>query len=364
MTIECARVGGVNLAQGICDTPVPEDVTAAAQDAIASGQNAYAPAEGLESLRRALAEKMRRRGGPDYADGEVLVTAGATGAFYVAVLALLEPGDGVLLLEPTYGYHVQTLRALGLEAVNVPLDPPEWALDLDAIEAACGPRVRAIVLNTPGNPTGKVLTRSDLEGLAAIVERHDLLVFTDEVYEHFVYDGRRHVSPASLPALRDRTVTINALSKTFAITGWRIGWLAAPRGVIDTMAALSDLVYVCAPTPLQIGCARGLERLPDAYYDTIATEHARKRDRLCAALGAAGLPAIVPEGSYFAMADLSRLPGRSGTERAMHLLEAVGVAAVPGEAFIRGPERDVWARFCFGKTDADLDDACRRLASL
>ena len=364
MTIECTRVGGVNLAQGICDTPVPEEVAAAAREAIAAGRHANAPAEGLDELRLALAAKMRRHAGVDYAPEEVIVTAGATGAFHVAALALLEPGDGVIVFEPTYGYHASTLRALGLEAVYVPLAPPGWRIDPAAVEAACGPRVRAIVLNTPGNPTGAVLTRADLEALAAIAARHDLVVLTDEVYEHFVYDGRTHVSPASVPALRERTVTISALSKTFAITGWRIGWLAAPRALTATLAALSDLVYVCAPTPLQVGCARGLALLPDAYYRRIATDHERKRDVLCAALHRAGLPPFVPEGSYFALADVSRLPGRTGTERAMALLERVGVAAVPGEAFDRGPRGATTARFCFGKTDADLEAACERLARL
>jgi aminotransferase len=364
MTIECARAGGVNLAQGICDIPVPEAVSAAAREAIAAGRNAYAPAEGLDELRAALATKMRRHADLDYAPEEVIVTGGATGAFYVAVLALLEPGDGVLLLEPTYGYHVNTLHALGLVPVYVRLEPPAWTLDVGAIEAACTPGVRAIVLNTPGNPSGKVLTREELVALGEIAERHDLVILTDEVYEHFVYDGRVHVSPATIPGLRERTVTISALSKTFAITGWRIGWLAAPRALTDVFAALSDLVYVCAPTPLQAGCARGLEVLPDAYYRDVAAAHQRKRDRLCAALTAAGLPAVVPEGSYFTLADVSRLPGRTGGERAMALLDRVGVAAVPGEAFYRGPLGATTARFCFGKTDADLDEACARLGRL
>jgi aminotransferase len=357
MTIECTRLGGVNLAQGICDIPVPAEVTEAASEAIARGRNAYAPAEGL-------ATTMRRHHGLDYAPEEIVVTAGATGAFYVAVLALLDPGDGVLLFEPTYGYHVNTLRALGLEAAYVRQEPPDWRLDLGAVEAACGPRVRGIVLNTPGNPSGKVLRADEIEALADLAERHDLVVFTDEVYEHFVFDGRRHVSPATVDNLRERTVTISALSKTFAITGWRIGWLAAPRPLADTFAALSDLVYVCAPTPLQVGCAAGLARLPDDYYRAVATDHQAKRDRLCAALERAGLPAVVPEGSYFTLADVSRLPGRTGGERAMALLERVGVAAVPGEAFYRGTLATTTARFCFGKTDTDLDDACARLARL
>jgi aminotransferase len=363
MTIECARVGGVNLAQGICDTPVPEVVLSAARAAIAEGHNAYAPAEGVERLRVALAAHMRRAG-LDYDADEVIVTGGATGAFYVAALATLEAGDEVVLFEPSYGYHVNTLYALGVRPRFVPLGAPEWHLDLRALGAALTPRTRGLVINTPANPCGKVFTRQELAALGELAREHDLIVFTDEVYEHFVYDGREHVAPATIPGLRERTITISALSKTFAITGWRIGWAAAPRPLVQTLTTLADLVYVCAPTPLQIGCARGLEVLGADYFAAIASDHQRKRDRLCAALDQAGLAPHVPEGSYFVLADLSRIPGASGYDRALRLLRDTGVASVPGEAFYTGPDAATTARFCFGKTDADLDDACRRLARL
>jgi aminotransferase len=206
MTIECTRLGGVNLAQGICDTPVPEVVLAAARDAVAAGHNAYAPAEGVDELRRALAAHMRQRAGLDYDADDVIVTAGATGAFYVAALATLEPGDEVVLFEPSYGYHVHTLHALGAVPRFVPLTPGEWHLDLRALGAAIGPRTRGLVVNTPANPCGKVFTRQELAALGEIARAHDLIVFTDEVYEHFVYDGRTHVAPATIPGLRERTV--------------------------------------------------------------------------------------------------------------------------------------------------------------
>src|SRR5262245_4231414 len=364
MSVECARLGGINLAQGVCDTPVPEPVRRAAQAAIEAGANTYTRAEGADALREALAKKLRRHSGLDYDPSEILVTNGATGAFYAAALALLEPGDEVLLFEPYYGYHRNTLAALDLGARLVPLSPPDWSFDAHALESAIGPRTRALVINTPGNPCGKVFTREELGALAEIARRRDLVVFTDEVYEHFVYDGRAHISPAALPGMRERTVAISALSKTFAITGWRIGWLAAPRRVIDAFAAVSDLVYVCAPTPLQLGCARALEELGDDYYRGIALEYQGKRDRFCRALRAAGLTPYVPQGSYFALADVSRLPGSSGLERALHLLREAGLAAVPGEAFFDGPEAAVTARFCFGKTEPDLAEACRRLEAL
>jgi aspartate/methionine/tyrosine aminotransferase len=235
MTIACAKAGGINLAQGVCDTPVPEPVRRAAQAAIEEGWNTYTRSDGLPELRRALAAKMRRDGGLDYdPEGEIVVTSGATGAFYVAVQALLEPGDEVVLFEPYYGYHRNTLESLGMRPAYVSLEAPGFAFEPAALEAALGPRTRALVINTPGNPSGKVWTRAELEAVGRIAQERELFIFTDEVYEHFVFDGRKHVSPAALPGLRERTVTMNALSKTFAITGWRIGWLAAParwRGV-------------------------------------------------------------------------------------------------------------------------------------
>ena len=365
MTVECARVGGINLAQGVCDTPVPEKVARAAQDAIAEGVNSYSRYDGLEELRVALAAKMRRDNGLHYdSEGEIVVTNGATGSFYVAALALLDPGDEVLLLEPYYGYHLNTLHSIDVTPVYVTLEPPDWRLVADEVEAAISERTRAIVINTPVNPSGKVFSREELLVLGEIAKRHDLFLFTDEVYEHFVFGDARHVSPASLPGLRERTITMNALSKTFAITGWRIGWLAADRRYAESFGPLNDLVYVCAPSPLQLGAARALDAIGPEYYTGIATEYRGKRDRLCEALSRAGLQPYVPDGSYFALADVSRLPGSTGMERAMHLLHTSGVAAVPGEAFYRGEAGHRLARFCFGKTDDDLAEACHRLQKL
>ena len=365
MTVACARVGGVNLAQGVCDTPVPELVRRAAQSAIEAGANTYTRADGLPQLRRALAAKMRRDSRLEYdPESEVVVTSGATGAFYVAAQALLEPGDEVVLFEPYYGYHRNTLEALGAVPVYVPLAEGDFALDLRAFERALSLRTRALVLNTPGNPSGKVFARDELAALGEIACARDLWLLTDEVYEHFVFDARRHLSPASLPGLRERTITMNALSKTFAITGWRIGWVAAPRALAEVFAHLHDLVYVCAPAPLQLACAAGLEKLDPEYYAAIGVEYQRKRDALCAALADAGLRPRVPQGSYFALADLSTLPGTTGDERAMALLERAGVACVPGTAFGHGAEGDQVGRFCFGKTDEDLAEACRRLRNI
>ncbi len=297
-------------------------------------------------------------------DSEIVVTSGATGAFYVVCQALLQPGDEVILFEPYYGYHRNTLEALGVVPRYVTLRGPDFALPLGELEIALSSRTRAIVVNTPGNPSGKVFTRAELEALGAIARERDVFLLTDEVYEHFVYDGREHVSPASLPGLRERTITMNALSKTFAVTGWRIGWVAAPRRFAEAFTHLHDLVYVCAPTPLQLACAIGLERLGPEYYAAISVEYQLKRDQLCEALAAARLAPLRPQGSYFALADISRMPGANGDERALALLRECGVACVPGTAFWRDGDAHQLGRFCFGKTDADLAEACRRLRNL
>jgi aminotransferase len=365
MTIECAKVGGINLAQGICDTPVPDAVARAVAPAIESGRNTYSRCEGTDELRGALAAKMKDNGLDYEADTEIVVTIGATGAFQIAATALLQPGDEVVVFEPFYGYHVSTLRTLGLVPRIVALTAPEgggsWRLDDDALAAAIGPRTRAIVVNTPSNPCGKIFTREELTRLGAVAEKHDLWIFTDEVYEHFVYDGREHVSPATLPGLRERTITMSSLSKTLSITGWRLGWMAADARWSKAFAQVNDLVYVCAPTPLQIAAAAGLEVLGPDYRTRLAREHQSKRDRICSALTDAGLTPHVPEGAYYVLADASRLPGNTGMERAMHLLRATKLATVPGNAFhTEGRGHDL-LRFCFGKTDDDLDEACRRL---
>jgi aminotransferase len=365
MTLACNAVDGINLAQGICDTEVPLVVRRAAQAAIDEGFNIYSRYDGLDELRQALTAKMQRYNGLTYdVETEVVVTLGATGAFYVAATALLNPGDEVILFEPFYGYHVNTLHALDAIPVFVATQPPAWDCDAGALASAITPRTRAIVINTPGNPSGKVFTVAELAQIADLACRHDLFVFTDEVYEHFVFDGRRHVSPATLPGMRERTITMSSLSKTLAVTGWRLGWMAADARWTRAFGPLNDLFYICAPSPLQLGAARGLMALDASYYGGIVTEYQAKRDQLCVALERAGLPPCTPQGAYYILADIGRLPGATSKERVMHLLQRTGVAAVPGEAFFRGEEGHRMARFCFGKTDADLAAACARLATI
>jgi aminotransferase len=365
MTQACVAAGGLNMAQGVCDTPVPPVVLKAAAEAMASGKNTYSRFDGLSELRGALARKLSRDNDIHTdPETEITVSAGATGAFHAACLALMNPGDEVIVFEPFYQYHVSALLAVEALPVVIALQAPDWTLVPEAVERAVTARTKAIIVNSPGNPSGKVFTKEELEAVARIAVKHDLLVLTDEIYEYFLYDGRRHVSLASLPGMAERTITIGGYSKTFSITGWRIGYSAAAPQWAQAIGAMNDLLYVCAPTPLQAGVAAGIQELPSSFYRDLAKEYQHKRDRFCAALAQAGLPPAVPQGAYYVLADATRVPGRNGKDRAMHVLKTAGVAGVPGEAFFSGPEGARYIRFSYAKIDSDLDEACRRIARL
>ncbi|MGA3080359.1 MAG: aminotransferase class I/II-fold pyridoxal phosphate-dependent enzyme [Terracidiphilus sp.] len=365
MTTECDRIGGINLAQGVCDTPVPAPVQEAAIQAIHSGYNIYTRLDGIARLRNAIAAKQLRDYGLDYnPESEILVASGATAGLHAAAMALLNPGDEALVFEPFYGYHVATLKSLRVTPVIVPLAEPDWALDLDALRAAITPRTRAIILNTPSNPCGKVFTRAELEALATVVLEHDLFVFTDEIYEYFVYDGARHIPMASLPGMRERTITISGFSKTFSVTGWRLGYVLADARWLGAMAYFHDLTYVCAPSPFQHGAAAGIEELPPSFYAQLAADYQSKRTRILTALTDAGLEPSVPAGAYYVLASAGHIPGKTAAEKARCLLASTGVAAVAGSAFFRPGHGENLLRFCFAKKDPDLDEACARLRRL
>ena len=365
MTMECDRIGGVNLAQGVCDTDVPAPVAEAAHQAIRDGHNIYTRLDGIPRLRQAIAAKLRDdRGLSVDPDREVLVTSGATGAFHAAAMALLNPGDQVILFEPFYGYHANTLASLRVTPVIVPLAAPDWALDLDALRAAITPRTRALLINTPANPSGKIFTRNELTALGEIAAEHNFFLFTDEIYEYFLYDNARHLSPAMLPGLRERTILMSGFSKTFAITGWRLGYLVADPQWLGAISYFHDLLYVCAPAPFQHGAAAGLEQLGPDFYRRLALDHQSRRDRLVTALSDVGLTPHIPPGAYYILADVSRLEGGNAAKKARNLLARTGVAAVAGSAFFRPGGGENLLRFCFAKKDADLDEACRRLKNL
>lgn len=362
MSIECERVGGINLAQGVCDTEVPLPVRRGAQMAMDEGVNSYTRYDGLADLRNAIAKKMKTWNGIDAdPETEIVVSSGSTGSFYCACLALLNPGDEVILFEPYYGYHVNTLLAADAVPAYVRMHAPDWSFKAEDLERAVTPRTRGIMINTPGNPSGKVFTKAELETIAAFAKKHDLFVFTDEIYEYFLYDGRGHISPATLPGMADRTITISGLSKTFSITGWRIGYSVCDQKWAKMIGYLNDLVYVCAPAPLQIGVARGMMELGADYYDGLRDEYARKREAVCGALTRAGLHPSIPQGAYYVLSDVTHLPGKTSKDKAMYILEKTGVASVPDEAFFHETGERQFVRFCFAKHDDELQEACSRL---
>lgn len=364
MTRACEAVGGINLGQGICDLPTPPFVARGAIDAIEANRAVYSAPEGIAPLRAAIADKVRRCYGLEYDAGtEVVVTSGATGGFAAACLALFEPGDQVILFEPYYGYHLNTVLTLGLEPVLIPLLPPDWVFDPASFERAITPRTRGVVVCTPSNPSGKVWSAAELDALATLCEAHDLLAITDEIYEHIVFDGAVHVPLAARGAARARTVTLSGFSKTFSVTGWRLGYLTAPAEIARKITVAHDLLYVCAPTPLQHAMVAGLA-MPETYYEDLAASYARKRALLCDALADAGLSPYVPRGAYYVLADVTRLGQPSSKAAAMVLLERTKIAAVPGSSFYKNPVGESLLRFCFAKEDPILEEAARRLRTL
>jgi aminotransferase len=368
MSVACDAMNGINLSQGVCDTDPPHPVVEAAIAAIRAGHNIYTRADGIAPLREAIAQKFAafNRIAID-PHREIMVTSGATGAMNSALLALLNPGDECIVLEPFYGYHLTTLRSQRVTPVIVPLTAPNWELDLDRLRSAVTQHTRAIILNSPSNPSGKVFTQAELKQLAAFAIEHDLFVFTDEMYEYFIYDGAHHLSIATLPGMAERTITISGFSKTFSVTGWRLGYLAADARWLQAIAFFHDLTYVCAPAPLQHAAAAGLLTLPPSFYNGLAAEYQAKRDIMCAALTAAGLTPSIPVGAYYVLADATSIPGADAKLKARRLLANTGVAAVAGSAFFGADHDGInrgenLLRFCFAKKTADLKEACRRLS--
>ncbi|MEM9488033.1 MAG: aminotransferase class I/II-fold pyridoxal phosphate-dependent enzyme [Myxococcota bacterium] len=364
MSRESNRVGAINLGQGICDLPTPPPVAAGAKAAIDARKSIYSYPEGIVELRQAIADKLARDNDITAdPEGEIVVTVGSTGAFAAVCMGLLNPGDGILLMEPYYGYHLNCAAVSGLEAHYLTLEPPDFALGEQALRAAIKPNTRAMVVCTPSNPCGKMFSRAELELIDRVAAEHDLLVVTDEIYEYIRYDGRPHISPATVGDLRQRTVTIMGLSKTFSITGWRLGYAVAPAAMASAMTLINDLLYVCAPTPLQHGVVEGM-KMPSSFYDELARDYQRKRDMLAEALSDAGLTPIIPQGAYYMLADVSSLGHETAIAASMDLLERVKVASIAGSAFYRGATGESLVRFCYAKEDDVLAEACRRLRSL
>ena len=362
MTRECERVGGINLGQGLGDLPAPTSVQEGAIAAIRGNHSKYALPEGIAELRQAIAAKLRRDNGIE-ADPqtEIVVTNGTTGAFATALQALLNPGDGILLFEPYYGYHLNTILLSGNEPHFLGFELPTLTFSEASLRAAIRPNTRAILVCTPSNPSGKVFSEEELTIIAKVAVEHDLLVITDEIYEYITYDGRKHISPATVDGLRERTVSVMGFSKTFSITGWRVGYVLAPPELARAINLVNDLLYVCAPTPLQYGVAAGLAESGPEYFEHLSAVYQHKRDIICEGLARAGLNPLIPQGAYYVLAEIGHLGYPNASAAALALLNQTGVAGIPGTAFFQSEAGHSLLRFCYAKDDASLVEAANRL---
>ena len=357
--------GAMNLAQGYPDFPAPEFIKEAAIEAINGDINQYAITWGSLRLRQAIAAKTKRFAGLDLdPDREVTVTCGATEAMMCAMLATVEAGDEIIVFEPFYENYVPDAAMSGAKLVFVTLSSEDFSFDPAQLRAAFSPRTRAIIVNTPNNPSGKVFTRAELQQIAELCQEFDTLCITDEIYEHILYDHHEHVSIATLPGMYERTITISGLSKTFSVTGWRLGYLLAPPDLTNALRKVHDFLTVGAPAPLQEAAAVAIERA-DSYYPELRDMYGHKRGILLNDLREAGFRCHQPQGSYYIMADVSDL-GFEGDDTAFahHLIEKVGVAPVPGSSFYSGHGGDKLVRFTFSKSESTLVEAARRLAAM
>ncbi len=354
---------GINLGQGVCDLDMPRVLRLATVDSLFHDRATYTPFAGIPELREQICGRMARRYDLHYGEHEVLVTTGSSMAFMATLMTVIDPGDEIILFEPYYAYHQTAARLAGAEVRTVPLDREDGAVDWEALQAALGPATRIVVVNTPSNPSGKVWSRQELERLELTLRDSDALVVTDEIYEDLTYDGRVHVPPASVAGLYDRTITISGLSKSFSITGWRLGWLAAPEVIAKAIGPVFDTMAVCAARPLQAGAAGALAALEESYYTDLRDDYAVRRDRLAAALAAGGFDVRVPQGAYYMLADYS---GRFGAipplDACFRFLEETHIGAIPADIFYADTTLPV-LRFHFAVEADVLAEVSRRMAA-
>jgi aspartate/methionine/tyrosine aminotransferase len=355
----------VNLSQGFPDFEAPQAIKDAACTAIQAEQNQYAPPYGTKALRDAIASDFTRRYGvPVDADDQVTVCCGATEAMAALMLSSIDPGDEVILFEPFYENYGPDAVLAGAQPVYVRLREPDWHFDPIELKKAFTNRTRAIVINSPNNPTGKVFTRDELTLVAELCQKWDVLAISDEIYERIVYRGHVHVPIASLPGMAERTVTVSGLSKTYSVTGWRIGWAITPPALTGGLRKLHDYLTVAAPTPFHDAAVAALS-LPDTFYVQLAADYQSKRDLMIDILDRHGFTTYQPGGAYYVMADVSRFGFASDSEFTQHLVKEIGVATVPGSSFYIEPAgAPPMVRFCFAKRDETLHEADRRLARL
>ncbi len=365
MTRLANQHGAVNLSQGFPDFPAPAEIKEAARQAIDADLNQYAVTWGAKPLRDAIAKKFERNYGVAVdPERELTVTCGSTEAIVAALLAILDPGDEAIVFEPFYENYGPDAILSGAVPRFVKLRAPDWSFDPDELRKAFNNKTRAIVINTPNNPTGKVFTRDELQLIASLCQEFDALAITDEIYEHILYDGAVHVPIATLPGMAERTITINGMSKTYAVTGWRVGWAIAPPEITSAIRKVHDFLTVGAAAPLQAAGAVALA-LPDSYYVELAEGYRAKRQKLLPILERAGFRVYEPKGAYYTMTETSGLGWDDDVAFARYMVETIGVAVVPGSSFYDDPKdgrRQV--RFAFCKKSETLDEAERRLAKL
>lgn len=358
----CAAIGGINLGQGVCDLPVVDPIKTAAYEAILADKSQYSACEGVLALRRALAHKLATFNHlPTDPETELLVTHGSTGAFVCAVNTLFNPGDEVILFEPFYGYHKNILELYGIVVRTVPLNLQDFSFDPQDLSRVLTPRTKGIVVCTPNNPTGKVYSREELQLIGEFCREHSLFAITDEIYEYITYPGFEHVSLASMEDFRTHTVTISGFSKTYNMTGWRLGYATAPAAVIAKMALVQDLLYVCPATPLQHAVMAALA-LDETYYENMREQYLIKRDHVVAALSRHGFRVTVPQGAYYLLADLRDMGYGEDIEMVDFLLNEARVATVPGRAFYNnGTLGSSVIRVCYALRQEKIDQALRQI---
>jgi len=365
MTRLAMKHGAVNLAQGFPDFPAPAEIKQAAADAIARDINQYAITWGAKSLRDAIAAKFARTQGIEVdPEREITVCCGSTEAMMSAMLAVINPGDEVVVFEPYYENYGPDAILSGATPRFVKLRPPEWDFDRAELAAAFNANTKAIIVNTPNNPTGRVFRREQMEFIRELCIRWNALAITDEIYEHILYDGAEHIAMARLDGMRERTITINGMSKTYSVTGWRVGWAIAPPEISNAIRKVHDFLTVGAAAPLQEAGAFAL-RMPESYYAKMAADYKVRRDRTLAMLSDAGFRCYKPEGAYYIMTDISEFNFPNDVSFTRYMIEEIGVAPVPGSSFYSNPADGAQqVRFTFCKTDVTLDEAARRLKKL
>ncbi len=365
MTRLAMEKGAINLAQGFPDFSAPEDIKRAAQEAIAADFNQYAITWGAKPFRDAIAAKYRKWYGLDYdPEREITVCCGSTEGMIASMLAITNPGDEIIVFEPYYENYGPDTFLCGAERKLVSLRPPDWTFDPDELRSAFSPKTKAIILNSPNNPTGRVFGRAELMLIAGLCQEFDALAITDEIYEHILYDSTSHIPIATLPGMRERSVLVNSMSKTYSVTGWRVGWVLAAPDLTDSIRKVHDFLTVGAAAPLQQAGVLALN-MPDSYYQKLARDYQGRRDMLLGILEGAGFRCFRPDGAYYIMTDIQDFGFTDDYAFVRHMIERAGVAAVPGSSFFANSnDGSTLIRFCFCKKYETLEEARNRLTKI